>query len=339
MAETGRRFPRRARCRHLLAHRQRAAAAVARSWPRASRGARSTSTISAAVPGATRRASARSARSTSTTCSSYWRALAVDEQVGRAASRRRSTTCSSTSTRTSTGCRSRSSRRCARERPRVTAVGDDFQAIYGFRSASAPAHPRIPGPLPRAARGHARAQLPLDAADPRHRQRGRGAGRARASRSGCAPSARAATRPELVFCRDEAAQARRGVRARARGARAGDAAARAGGADAHRPRLRPARARARAGAGSRSSSTAACATSRPRTSRTSSRCCAWPTTRPTSWPGSACCSCSRASARAPRTRMLDALDRRRPRAGSWPQRWVDARPSCPRRARERRRRR
>ena len=58
------------------------------------------------------------------------------------------------------------------------------------------------------------------------------------------------------------------------------------------PRQRPARARAHAPARSRSSSTAACATSRPPTSRTWSRCFGSPTTRPTSSPGFACCSCS-----------------------------------------------
>ncbi len=67
----------------------------------------------------------------------YWRALAADE-VHRAAHRgRRSTTSSSTSTRTSTACRSTSCAACARRRPGLTVVGDDFQAIYGFRAASA----------------------------------------------------------------------------------------------------------------------------------------------------------------------------------------------------------
>ena len=32
--------------------------------------------------------------------------------------------------------------------PAVTAVGDDFQAIYGFRSALGRAHPRLPRALP-----------------------------------------------------------------------------------------------------------------------------------------------------------------------------------------------
>ena len=56
------------------------------------------------------------------------------------------------------------------------------------------------------------------------------------------------------------------------------------------------------------SSTAVCATSRPRTSRTSWPCCAWPTTRPTASRGFAGCSCSTASGRRRRGRVLEALE-------------------------------
>ena len=51
--------------------------------------------------------------------------------------RARSSTCSWTSTRTSTACRWRSCAACAATHPGLTVVGDDFQAIYGFRAASA----------------------------------------------------------------------------------------------------------------------------------------------------------------------------------------------------------
>ena len=42
--------------------------------------------------------------------------------------------------------------RCGSRRPEVTAVGDDFQAIYGFRSASAAHILDFPDALPRDAR-------------------------------------------------------------------------------------------------------------------------------------------------------------------------------------------
>ena len=54
------------------------------------------------------------------------------------------------------------------------------------------AHPRLPGPFRRDARGDAGAQLPLDAAGPGRRQRRGGAGRRGRSRSGCAPTVPAA---------------------------------------------------------------------------------------------------------------------------------------------------
>ena len=45
-------------------------------------------------------------------------------------------------------------------------------SIYGFRGADITQHPRLPGRLPRRPRRQARAELPLDADDPRRRQRG-----------------------------------------------------------------------------------------------------------------------------------------------------------------------
>ena len=155
--------------------------------------------------------------------------------------------------------------RSARTAPTVTAVGDDFQAIYGFRSASAAHILDFPAHFPGTRGGHAGAQLPLHAAGARRRERGRGAGARARSRSVCARTATGGARPRVVCVRDEAAQAEEVCDARARGARAGHGAARAGGADAHVARLRPARARAHPPAHPVRASTAGCATSRPRT--------------------------------------------------------------------------
>ena len=103
----------------------------------------------------------------------------------------------------------------------VTAVGDDFQAIYGFRSASADHILDFPAALPGHARGHAGAQLPrtqplLDvgqrASPPRRRAR---------SRSTCGPSARAASGPRSCTAATSPRRPRgRGPRARRRARRA-----------------------------------------------------------------------------------------------------------------------
>ena len=63
--------------RHLLAHGQRPDAAGETFWRSRFRGARSTARRSRRASAPTERASARSACSISTTCSSYWRALAA----------------------------------------------------------------------------------------------------------------------------------------------------------------------------------------------------------------------------------------------------------------------
>ena len=105
----------------------------------------------------------------------------------------------------------------ARRDCHVTAVGDDFQAIYAFRSASARAHPRVPRSLHGRDDGDARAQLPRDAAAARRRERRRATGRRRASRRRCARSATGGARPALVFCRDQLHEAADGVRPRAGG--------------------------------------------------------------------------------------------------------------------------
>ena len=135
-------------------------------------------------------------------------------------------------------------RRWARSAATVTAVGDDFQAIYGFRSASAahildfPAH--FPGTrvvtLERNYRSDAAGAGRRERASPRRR-------RAR-SRSACARTAPGGVRPRVRPRARRGGAGRGGLRPRPRGARAGLGAARPGRADAHVARLRPAGARA-----------------------------------------------------------------------------------------------
>ena len=152
----------------------------------------------------TRNASVATTCSTTTTCCSTG---ARSPHRARPATRCAtcSTTCSSTSTRTPTRSKSTSCARCARRR-RLTAVGDDAQAIYGFRAATVDEHVALRRALPRRDPDHARAELSLDAGHPRRRQRG-----ARAI-VGALPQAahvdarrRCATRCSSP-CRDEAAQ-------------------------------------------------------------------------------------------------------------------------------------
>jgi DNA helicase-2/ATP-dependent DNA helicase PcrA len=92
------------------------------------------------------------------------------------------------------------------ERPEVTVVGDDLQAIYGFRSAS-PSHildfpHHFPGATTVALERNYRATQPLlDAANAVAEQASRAYGKSlRADRPGGHP-------PELVACLDESAQA------------------------------------------------------------------------------------------------------------------------------------
>jgi DNA helicase-2/ATP-dependent DNA helicase PcrA len=92
------------------------------------------------------------------------------------------------------------------ERRDVTAVGDDFQAIYGWRAASADHILQFPTHFPDAAvvtleRNYRSTQPILDAANALAAQA------ERAFPKQLRTERQAGTRPELIFCRDEAAQA------------------------------------------------------------------------------------------------------------------------------------
>jgi DNA helicase-2/ATP-dependent DNA helicase PcrA len=92
------------------------------------------------------------------------------------------------------------------ERRDVTAVGDDFQAIYGWRAASAEHILRFPTHFPDAAvvtleRNYRSTQPILDAANALAAQA------SRAFPKQLRTEREDGIRPELIFCRDEAAQA------------------------------------------------------------------------------------------------------------------------------------
>ena len=180
----------------------RCPACVAEQLPR---GARSTARRSPRCSRPTRRASGRSASLDLDDLLLYWRALARDEVIGPAhggvvrprAGRR-------VPGRQRPAGRHRA--RAARARRDVTAVGDDFQAIYGFRAASAEHILDFPDHFPDATvvtleRNYRSTQPILDAANALAAQARRAfPKRLRAEREGGA-------RPALVFCRDESAQA------------------------------------------------------------------------------------------------------------------------------------
>jgi DNA helicase-2/ATP-dependent DNA helicase PcrA len=93
-----------------------------------------------------------------------------------------------------------------RERREVTVVGDDFQAIYGWRAASAEHILQFPTHFPDAAvvtleRNYRSTQPILDAANALASQA------RRAFPKQLRTERELGTRPELVFCRDESAQA------------------------------------------------------------------------------------------------------------------------------------
>ena len=149
----------------------------------------------------------------------------------------------------------------------LTVVGDDFQAIYGWRAASVE---HILG-FPSSSRARTVINLERNyrssAADPRRGQRARRSGRPARSPSSCGPSAKGACGRSSLFLRDESAQAvevcDRVLAAREEGMELREQAVLfRTGHDSDLLELELTRRR------SRSSSTAGCATSRRRTSRT-----------------------------------------------------------------------
>ena len=88
----------------------------------------------------------------------------------------------------------------------LTVVGDDAQAVYGFRGASAEHLLELHGQLPGATADPARTQLPIHSAGPRPGQR------RPSRRTAAAPDRtprRAGTRPVLVKCANADDEARR----------------------------------------------------------------------------------------------------------------------------------
>jgi DNA helicase-2/ATP-dependent DNA helicase PcrA len=168
----------------------------------------------------------------------------------------------------------------------VTAVGDDFQAIYGWRAASAEHILDFPKHFPDTTvvtleQNYRSTQPLLDTANALSAQADRAfPKRLRSER-------RDGKRPELLFCRDETEQAqevcRRVLEAREQGMELREQAVLT--RTSHDTDLLELELTRR---DTPSSNTAGCATWRRATSRTSSPCCASPPTRPTSSPGSGC---------------------------------------------------
>ena len=132
-------------------------------------------------------AQARARRcSTSTTCCSTGVRSRLHDDGRRRSSPRASTTCSSTSTRTSTACRRTSSRRCVREHRELTVRR---RRPAGDLRLPRPRAPSTCSPSASASRrraGHAGAELPLHAADPRRRRTSPRRRRRAATRARCA---------------------------------------------------------------------------------------------------------------------------------------------------------
>ena len=160
-------------------------------------------------------------RATTTTCCSPGSGCSRRARRRPRSSRPPTTTSSWTSTRTPTGSRGRSSTGWRRSKRNVTVVGDDAQAIYSFRGASFENILGFPERYPGREDLPADAQLPLDAGDPRARQRLDRAQRAAVSEGAAAPRATAGPLPAVVALPDIPEQARFVGAAAARVARRG----------------------------------------------------------------------------------------------------------------------
>ena len=195
---------------------------------------------------------------------------------------------------------------CARTTTALTVVGDDAQAVYGFRGAS-PRHlldlrRRLPRHRhDRAGRNYRSTQPILDVANAVGDDAPAGFSSPAAGRR-----TDAGDRPGWSTAPTRTPR-RGGLRAGAGPPGGGHRAAGAGRAGPRRPPQRPARARARPPPHPvREVRRAALPRGGPRQGPALPR-SAWPTTRATSWPGSGCCSCSTASARPAPAGPITAL--------------------------------
>ena len=160
----------------------------------------------------------------------FWRGLLADPVAGDLRAPSASTTCWSTNTRTPTPCRPTSSSLLRPGGAGVTCVGDDAQAIYGFRAATVRNILDFEQRFPGAQVLHAHAELPLHGAHPGRHQRRHRRGRRAPRQSSSGPARTDGGRPLLVTCRDEDEQTRWLCEQHPRPPRAGHGAHTPGGA-------------------------------------------------------------------------------------------------------------